>query len=140
MRSASEASAEGGFGFGRAPSGAWRKRDPTDRLPAEEAIDPLQDQIRLVLHLDRRRSLDPQHERRGLGWLAVHSPPPLQLDRLGVSGNVGADDVRPARDQFGRCEALLGEGFREEAGRKLGQAGGWGGACSRPRALSDRLP
>ena len=55
----------------RRRNGACRMRDLADRLPAEKAVHPLQDHIRQVLDLDRRRPLDPQHQRAGLRRLAV---------------------------------------------------------------------
>src|SRR5215813_3094651 len=50
-----------------------------DRLPAEEAVHPLQDDAGEVLDFDRGRSLDPQHQRARLGCVAVGSPRPLDF-------------------------------------------------------------
>ena len=67
------------------------------------------------------RALDPEHQRGGLGRLAVDLARPLQLDRFGVGGDVGADDVLPARHQFGRGEALLLERVRQELRCEFGE-------------------
>src|SRR5215813_15572617 len=53
-----------------------------DRLPAEEAVHSLEDDAGEVLDFDRRRSLDPQHQRARLGRVAVGRPRPLDFFRL----------------------------------------------------------
>ena len=53
--------------------------------------------------------------------LAVDLARPLQLDRLGVGRDFGADDVLPARHQFGRREALLAERVRHELRCEFGE-------------------
>src|SRR5262249_12191312 len=82
---------------------------PPDRLPAEEAMHPLEDDTREVLDFDRRRSLDPQHEGSRLGRVAAGSPRPLDFFRLRMGRDLRAHDVGPAGDEFARGEALLGE-------------------------------
>ena len=63
MRAAiSGSSGGGGVGGSRRRSGAWRKRDAADRLPAEEAVDPFQDHRRQMLDFERRRAFHPQHQ------------------------------------------------------------------------------
>ena len=42
------------------------QRQPADRVPAEEAVDPLQDDVGGMLDFQRHRALDPQHQRRRL--------------------------------------------------------------------------
>jgi hypothetical protein len=45
----------------------------------------------------------------------------LDLYRLAVSGNFGADDLRPARDQFGRSKALARECFSHDLAEEIAQ-------------------
>jgi len=94
---------------------------PANRMPAEEAVDPFQDDVRFVLDLQRRRPLDPQHQRRGLLRLALDRPRPLHLQRFGMTRHVGARDLRPARDQFARGKALLGIGVGEDVAEQDGE-------------------
>src|SRR5580704_4769335 len=81
-----------------------------------------------MLNLDRRRALDPQYQRARLALVAVGRANPLDLDRLAARGNVGADDLGPARHQFGRSEALLAKrlahGLADEVAQRLGEGAG----------------
>src|SRR5580704_8160785 len=81
-----------------------------------------------MLNLDRRRALDPQYQRARLALVAVGRANPLDLDRLAARGNVGADDLGPARHQFGRSEALLAKrlahGLGDEVAQRLGEGAG----------------
>ena len=66
MRAATAGS--GGLGGSGRRAPAQRRlaqRQAADRLPAEEAVDPLQDHRRQMLDFDRGRALDPQHQRGG---------------------------------------------------------------------------
>ena len=74
-----------------------------------------------MLDFDGHRSLDPEHQRGGFRRLAIDLARPEQLDRFGVGGDVGADDVLPSRHQFGRSEALLLECVREELRCEFGE-------------------
>src|SRR5262245_9792861 len=47
------------------------------RLPAEEPVDPFEDDLRKVLDLDGGRALDPQHEGAGLLVFVLERPRPL---------------------------------------------------------------
>ena len=49
-----------------------------------------------------------------LGYIGAAEPLPLNLDRLAVSGDFGADDVAPSRHQFDRSKALPGEGLADD--------------------------
>ena len=49
-----------------APQRRLAKRQTTDRPPAKESVDPLARSDSTVLNFDRRRALDPQHQRRRL--------------------------------------------------------------------------
>ena len=60
----------------------------------------------------------------GSDCLAVRRARPLQLDRLGIGRDLGADDVLPARHQLGRGEALLLERVRQELGGEFGKLAG----------------
>src|ERR1700692_226946 len=81
-----------------------------------------------MLNLDRRRALDPQYQGAGFALLAVGRANPLDFDRLAARGNVGADDLGPARHQFGRGKTLLPEGLAhrlaDEVAQRLGEGAG----------------
>src|ERR1700688_4317082 len=81
-----------------------------------------------MLNLNRRRALDPQYQRAGLALLAVGRANPLDFDRLAARGDIGADDLGPARHQFGRGKALLPEGladcFADDIAQRLGEGAG----------------
>ena len=84
-----------------------------DRLPAEEAVHPFQNDAGQVLDFDRGRSLDPQHQDAGLGahglaGAATGSSPAREWAAISAP-----DDLGPAGDELGRGEALLGEGVAE---------------------------
>ena len=72
------------------------QRQPADRAPAEEAVDPLQDHVGGMLDLQRHRPLDPQHQRRRFLRLPLHRPRPLHLQRLGMGGDLAARRSRPS--------------------------------------------
>src|SRR5580692_9786088 len=81
-----------------------------------------------MLNLDCRGAFDPQYQRAWLALLAVGRALPLDFDRLAARGNVGADDLGPARHQFGRGKALLPEGFADcfadDIAQRLGEGAG----------------
>src|ERR1700728_1698335 len=109
-----------------APQRRLAQRDAGDGAPAQELVDPLADHVGGMLKLDRRRALDPQYQCAGLALLAVDRAYPLDFDRLAVRGNVGADDLGPARHQFGRGKALLLEGLAHGLGDEIAQRLGEG--------------
>ena len=113
----------GGVAGSRRRSGAWRSAICADRLPAEEAIDPLQDHRRQMLDLERRRAFHPQHQRgrfRGLvararGQLiligslwAATSGPTMSPQRARISAEAKPCDLRaslrvaPRKSESGR--------------------------------------
>ena len=108
-----------------APQRRLAQRQAIDRAPAEKAVDALADHVGEMLNLDRRRALDPQHQRARLG---ASSPTgrarPLDFHRLAVGGDFGADDLAPARHQFGRGKALPGKASRRRPCRR-GRAAAW---------------
>src|SRR5580692_65356 len=81
-----------------------------------------------MLNLDCRGAFDPQYQRAWLALLAVGRANPLDLDRLAARRDVGADDLGPARHQFGRSKALLAEGLAhglgDEVAQRLGEGAG----------------
>jgi hypothetical protein len=107
--------------FSSAISGKRRLPQPQspDRLPAEEAVHPLEHDVAEVLDFDRGRSLDPQHERARFGRVAVGSPRPLDLFRLRMGRDLGAHDLGPTGDEFARSEALLGERIGQRLVQKI---------------------
>jgi hypothetical protein len=101
---------DGGLRLRRAPA-KRRLAQPqaADRLPAEEAVHPLENDAREVLDLHSRRPLDPQHKNPRLRGFSVRGPRPLDFIRLRMLGDLRADDLAPARHELGRDEPLLGE-------------------------------
>ena len=88
-----------------------------------------------MLDFERHRPLDPQHQRGGLRVVLVHAARPDHAHRLGMVGDLGADDLGPVGDELGRREALLGERIRDRLARRSGSRA-WhacGRACSRAR-------
>ena len=69
-----------------------------------------------------------EHQGAGFALLAVGRALPLDFDRLAARGNVGADDLGPARHQFGRGKALLAKGLAhglaDEVAQRLGEGAG----------------
>src|SRR5262245_28767659 len=104
------------------------QRQPADRVPAEEAVHAFQQHIGLVLDLQRRRPLDPQHQRRRFLRLALHRPRPLHLQRLGVTCDIGPRNFGPARDKFARRKTLLGIGVGKDVAEQDGKRFGADGA------------
>ena len=97
-----------------------------------------------VLNFDCRRALDAQHQRARLARSRRRRARPLDLDRLAVRGDLGADDLRPARDQFGRSKALPRECFAhdlaEEVAQRLGEGAGGlvhGAVLCHPSVMAD---
>ncbi len=114
----------GGSGvLGRSAARQWRlpQRQPADRAPAEEAIDPLQQCVGGVLDFQRRGTFHPQHQRGRFLRLALDRPRPLDLQRLGVSGDLGSCDLRPSRHQFARGKSLLGIGVGKHVAEQDGK-------------------
>src|SRR6516165_11136113 len=113
---------EGGRGR---PTLAAERRLPQpqtrNRTPAEEAVDPLQNDRREVLDLKRRGALDPQHQRAGLGNLAIPWAWPLNFFGLGMACDLRAHDIGPAGDKLRRGKALFGEGVVERPVHKIGE-------------------
>jgi hypothetical protein len=83
------------------------------RLPAQEAINALQNDGGEVLDFDRGRPFDPQHQRAGLRSFAVARPRPADFFRLRMAGNLRADDFGPPDNELGGGEPLLGENVVE---------------------------
>ena len=97
------------------------ERDAADAAPAEMGVDALDDDRRGVLRLERERRVDAQHQRRRrdrIRVLARAARRPLDLRRLGVARDVGADDVGPVGDQAHLAEAARGERRRDDAGEQ----------------------
>ena len=102
------------------------QRDAADRLPAEEAVDPLQDHGRQMLDFERRRTFDPQHQRgrfRGCRRSSARG----QLIFIGSQwAAISAPTMSAQRgDDFGRGEALRAEGVAQgqlpsEVGKRPG--------------------
>ena len=90
-----------------------------------------------MLDFDRGRPLDAQHQRAGLGILAVGRPPPLDLHRLAQGRDVGAGDLAPARHQFGAGKALPAKALADDLAGDVAQlfriVSAW--ACSSHAAL-----
>src|SRR5207253_8326382 len=72
--------------------------DAPDRLPAEEAVDALQNHARKMLDLKCSRTFDAQNQRARLRPLAWSPPRPLYFFRLRGLGNFCADNLIPAGD------------------------------------------
>src|SRR5664279_2674763 len=70
--------------FGWSAVGRLALRQAPHRAPAEEAVDPLQDDVGAMLDFQRHRTLHPQHQRRRFLRLALHRPRPLDFQRLGM--------------------------------------------------------
>ena len=126
MRAASAGSGGGrGDSALRCRSGAWRKRNAADGLPAEEAVDPFQNDRRQMLDFERRRAFDPQHQRGGFRRLVADGARPGDLERLAVGGDLGTDDIGPAGNDFGRGKALrlerVAQGGAEQLRKRPGK-------------------
>src|SRR5450759_1848512 len=98
--------------------------DTADRLPAEEAVDPLQDHRRQMLNFERRRAFHPQHQGGRFRNAVVHVAGricawPGDLHRLAMGGDFGACDIGPAGDDFGRSEALRLEAVAQGRAQEL---------------------
>ena len=93
--------------------------EAADCLPTEETVDPLEDEGGQVLNLERRRALNPQHQRGGLRRFFAGLPRPVDLERLAVRGNLHSDNVGPARNDLGRGESLRLEHVAQGAGEQV---------------------
>jgi len=110
MRAAASASTEGcGSRRAAAKRGLAQPQAPRPPASPKEAIHPLENDAGEVLDLNSRRPLDPQHKDAGLWGLSVRRPRPLDFIRLGMLGDLRADDLAPPRHELGRDETLLGE-------------------------------
>ena len=69
MRAASAGSGCAGGRCFAAPQRRLTQRNAADRLPAEEAVDPFEDDRRQMLDFERRRAFNPQHQGGGFGRL-----------------------------------------------------------------------
>ena len=124
MRAAAAASARlAGVREGRR-SGAWRSATRSTARQPRKAVDALADDAGEVLDFDCRGPR-PEHENTGGRSHPAIDPRTEPVPdpragrvrsarghwtyRLAVSGNLSADDLRPARDQFGRSKALARE-------------------------------
>src|SRR5690349_15530661 len=67
----------GSLGPIAARQGSLPQGNPAHRMPAEEAVDPLQDHVRAVLNFQRHWALHPQHQRGRFLRLARDLPRPL---------------------------------------------------------------
>ena len=79
-----------------------------------------------VLDLDCRRALDAQHQRGRFAGLRRRPGAAIDLDRLAVGRDLGADDVGPARHQFGRGETLPRESVADDLAEQVAQRFGVG--------------
>jgi A/G-specific adenine glycosylase len=95
------------------PQGSLSERKAPDGLPAEEPVDPLEDDGRQMLDFERRRTFNAKHQRRGFRRFLLCAAWPGDLERLAMSGNLRADDVRPAGDDLGRGKALRAESLAQ---------------------------
>src|SRR3954468_890466 len=84
------------------------ERQPADRAPAEEAVDPLQDDVGGVLDFQRHWAVHPQHQGGRFLRLAFDGTRPLDFQRLGMRRDLRACDLAPARHQLARGKPLLG--------------------------------
>ncbi len=94
-----------------APQRRLAQRKPPTACQPKKRLTRSSDDAGQMLDLDRGRALDPQHQRRRAR--RPRRPLPrghciLIGSRMG--GDLRADDLRPAGDELGRGEALLGEG------------------------------
>src|SRR5262249_6888707 len=89
--------------------------------PAEEAIDPLENDGREVLNFERARPFHPQYQRPRLRLAAVAPARPANPLGLGMFGNVGPRNFRPACHKLRRCKALFGKGGVQSLVQKRGK-------------------
>lgn len=62
-----------------------------------------------MLRFERGGTLNAQNQGAGLAHLRLGTARPLDFQRLRMGGDVGADDLGPAGDEFRRRETLTGE-------------------------------
>ena len=103
MRAAASASGARAWRAGRAAQRGLPEPQSADRLPAEEAVDPLQDHAATGAGFRSPSGLRPAAP----AWRARGSSPldgarPLHLLRLRMGGDLRPDDLGPAGDEFGR--------------------------------------
>ncbi len=88
------------------PKGSLAERNASDRLPTEEAVDPLKNDRGQVLDFECGGTLYPQHQRGGLRFFIPDGTWPADLKRFAVCCDLGSHDVSPAGNDFGRGKAL----------------------------------
>jgi hypothetical protein len=81
--------------------GSLAQRYSTDCLPAEETIDPLEDDGREMLYFERRRPFNAKDEGGRFRHLFTEGSWPIDFERLAMCGDLGSDDIPPARNNFG---------------------------------------
>src|SRR5689334_16678562 len=79
--------------------------NPTDRLPAEKAVHPLENETGEMLNFERGRSFHSKHQGCRLGLFPGDRPRPLDFDRLAMRGDFRSGDGLPTRHQFTRGKA-----------------------------------
>jgi hypothetical protein len=77
-----------------------------------------------VLDFERHRAFDAQHQGRGFRCVLVHAARPAHPHRLGVGGDLGADDLGPMGDDAGRRKALPRQRVRDGLAGNLAQQRG----------------
>ena len=129
MRAAASRSSAGGWLRILRASGACRSRSPPTACQPEKAIDALEHDAGEVLNFDCRGAFDSQHQNSRLGLATDDRSRPLDLLRLRMSGDLGADDLGPAGHQLGRGKALPGESIPQGLVQKIRQRAriGFGG-------------
>jgi hypothetical protein len=73
-----------------------------------------------MLDFQRHRTFHPQHQRGRFLRLALDGARPLDFQRLGMRGDLGPRDLRPARHQFSRGKSLLCVGVRKHVAEQDG--------------------
>src|SRR5262245_3363216 len=81
--------------------GSLAQGNSPDCLPTEETIDPLEDDAREMLYFERRRAFNAKHQGGGFRRLFAERAWPIDFKRLAMSGDLGSDDIPPARNDFG---------------------------------------
>src|SRR5262245_27486595 len=80
--------------------GGLAQGDAADRLPAEKPVYPLQNHGREVLDFECRGAFDPRHKSGGFPGVAGDRAGPVELERFAMGGDLGADNVGPARNDL----------------------------------------
>src|SRR3984893_4086882 len=103
---------------GRTAQRGLPEPDASQRLPPEEAVDPVQDYSGEMLNLQRYRPFDAKDQPARLRQLALARCQPLNFFRLRVVCDLGPYDLGPAGDQFGRGKSPLGKSVAQRLVQK----------------------